>query len=466
MAALPVKLRPTGQFHYGWVIIAILAVVQIFGQSISMSAGIMVPELREPLEEGGRFGWPPAFIGFALAGYYLVGSLTSPFSGRFGDLLGARKLIITGGLLFGVSMVLIGYITSVWQFFIVYSVMLALTSSISMVPLMAAVNPWFRKRLGLGIGIMWAAGGVGAAVLAPVYSMLLVQFGWTATFVVIGLVGGAAILGLMPFFRNLPADKGLLPYGATENDPVPAKFDPDMAKLRLRIFQRQMKHTRAFWNLPVIHGMGCAGHGIVLIFVVDYAVTRGIDFTTGAVILTLINVFSIMGRFAVPIITERVGGKLIMATALSIQAGAVVLLFFAQDVWAFYLFGCAFGIGFGGEMSAYPVVNRQYFGTGPVATIYGFQISGAMMGHFVSTLMAGLVIQFVGYVPAFVLSMAFSSLGVIVVLTLETTRRQLIPNWEDQLPPEARTAVSPSVAPPAAAAAGVAFGNVGGDGDG
>jgi MFS family permease len=203
-----------------------------------------------------------------------------------------------------------------------------------------------------------------------------------------------------------------------------------------------------------------------LIFVVDYAVTRGIDFTTGAVILTLINVFSIMGRFAVPIITERVGGKLIMATALSIQAGAVVLLFFAQDVWAFYLFGCAFGIGFGGEMSAYPVVNRQYFGTGPVATIYGFQISGAMMGHFVSTLMAGLVIQFVGYVPAFALSMAFSSLGVIVVLTLETTRRQLIPNWEDQLPPEARSAVFPSVAPPAAAAAGVAFGNVGGDGDG
>ena len=30
MAALPVKLRPTGQFHYGWVIIAILAVVANF----------------------------------------------------------------------------------------------------------------------------------------------------------------------------------------------------------------------------------------------------------------------------------------------------------------------------------------------------------------------------------------------------------------------------------------------------
>ncbi len=464
MAASLRATRPSGRFHYGWIIIGILAVVQIFGQSISMSAGIMVPELRMPLEEGGRFGWSPAIIGMALAGYYLVGSLTSPFSGRFGDILGARKLLLVGGILFGVSMVLIGYITHVWQFFLVYSVMLALTSSISMVPLMAAVNPWFKKRLGLGIGVMWAAGGVGAALLAPVYSVLLEQFGWTTTFVAIGLVGGSLILGLLPFFRNQPAEKGVLAYGATNDDPPPAIFNAEAAKMRLQVFQRQMKHTRAFWNLPVIHGMGCAGHGIVLIFVVDFAVSQNIDFTKGAIILTLINVFSIAGRFGVPIITEQIGGKLIMATALGIQAGAVLILLFAGDLWAFYLFACVFGIGFGGEMSAYPVVNRQYFGTGPVATVYGFQISGAMMGHFISTLVAGIIIQFLGYIPAFILSMAFSSLGVVIIMTLETTKRQLIPNWEDQLPPEARTA-APAVVPPAAAAAGVAFGNVGGDGD-
>ena len=468
MAAIEGKRRSSGGFHYAWVIIAILSIVQIFGQSISMSAGIMVPELRMPLEEGGRFGWSPAIIGFALAGYYLVGSLTSPFSGRFGDILGARKLLIAGGVLFGGSMILIGFITQIWQFFIVYSVLLALTSSIAMVPLMAAVNPWFKRRLGLGIGLMWAAGGVGAAALAPVYSLLLVNFGWTATFVVIGLVGGGLTLGLMPFFRNQPAEKGLMAYGASATDPQPIRFSADASKLRLKVFQRQMKHTRAFWNLPVIHGMGCAGHGIVLIFVVDFAVNRGIEFTTAAVILTLVNVFSIAGRFLVPIITERIGGKLIMSAALAIQAGSVAILLFAGDVWAFYLFACVFGLGFGGEMSAYPVVNRQYFGTGPVATVYGFQISGAMMGHFISTLVAGVIIHFIGYIPAFILSMAFSGLGVGVVMSLETTKRQLIPDWEDQLPPEARTPstnAAPAIVPPAAAATGVAFGSAGGDGN-
>jgi hypothetical protein len=61
--------------------------------------------------------------------------------------------------------------------------------------------------------------------------------------------------------------------------------------------------------------------------------------------------------------------------------------------------------------------------------------------------------------------MLFSSVGVVIILTLETTKRQLIPDWEEQLPPEARTISGPVIAPPAAAATGVAFGNVGGDGD-
>ena len=42
-------------------------------------------------------------------------------------------------------------------------VLLSLTQSICMVPLMAAVSGWFRRRLGLATGILWAAGGLGAA---------------------------------------------------------------------------------------------------------------------------------------------------------------------------------------------------------------------------------------------------------------------------------------------------------------
>ena len=73
------------RIHRAWIILAILIVVQVIGQSISMSAGIMVPLLQD---EEGRFGWSIFTIGAALSLYYLVGSLMSPVAGMIGDRFG------------------------------------------------------------------------------------------------------------------------------------------------------------------------------------------------------------------------------------------------------------------------------------------------------------------------------------------------------------------------------------------
>ena len=128
-----------------------------------------------------------------------------------------------------------------------------------------------------------------------------------------------------------------------------------------------------------------------------------------------------------------------MAAALVIQGLTVPVLFWAQEAWAFYLFGSLFGLGFGGEMSAYLVVNRQYFGTGPTSTLYGWEIMGAMLGHAVATGLAGLVLALTGsFAAVLALSMAFSFVGVLVILHMESTARVLIPHWEASLPPEAR----------------------------
>jgi hypothetical protein len=64
---------------------------------------------------------------------------------------------------------------------------------------------------------------------------------------------------------------------------------------------------------------------------------------------------------------------------------------------------------------------------------------GAMLGHAVATALGGLLIYITGsYVPVFMMSMAFSWVGVLVILALESSRQVLIPHWEDSLPPEAQ----------------------------
>ncbi len=144
MPNLIFKLR--GRLHYSWIIVAILAVVQIVGQSIGMAAGVIVPPLNDP---NGSFGWNMGTIGAALAVYYLVGALFSPISGWLGDRYGPRRLTLVAGVLYAGSMIFLGMVTQLWQFFLAFGVLLSVTQSLAMVPLMASVSRWFTRRLGL-----------------------------------------------------------------------------------------------------------------------------------------------------------------------------------------------------------------------------------------------------------------------------------------------------------------------------
>ena len=439
--------RAPFRFHRAWVILSILVVVQVIGQSISMSAGIMVPLLRD---EGGQFAWNIVTIGAAISLYYLIGALMSPVAGMLGDRFGARPIMFGCGALYLASMFLVGIVTEVWQFFIAFGVLLAITQAFTFVPLQASIGGWFRRRLGLATGILQGAGGIGSALLAPVVAALLEAVGWRETFWAIAFVGGGLIIVSSFFFRSKPADAGVAAYGTRGDDPPDLSITREVLSQRLKVFGQHMRRTRAFWNLPTIHGLGCAGHGIVLIYAVQYATELGIGITEAAFILTFISIFSIIGRFVVPILAERIGGKPVMMFALFLQCVTVAVLFFANDPLTFYLFGMLFGLGFGGEMSAYLVVNRQYFGPGPMATLYGWEIMGAMMGHAIATLLGGLVRELTGsYMPVFMLSMGFSIVGVLVILTLESTKRVLIPNWEESLPPESRSEnlITPRPAP-------------------
>src|SRR3989454_3734534 len=305
--------RLPGGLHYSWVIVGILVVVQVIGSAISQSAGIMVAPLRDP---HGAFGWGIGTIGALMAVYYVVGAGFAPISGWLGERYGARCLMLAGGVLYGGSMVLLGLVRQPWHFLLAFSLLLSLTQSICMVPLMAAVSGWFRRRLGLATGILWAAGGLGAAGLAPLVSVLLDTLGWQGTFWSLGAIGGRLILSLTLLFRNHPADLGLTPYGATAADPPTVVRSPAVERQRRKVFTQQMRRTRAFWYLPLIHGLGCAGHGIVLLYVVPLAVERGLTLVAASVILSLISVCSIGSRLLTPIVAERSGGKPIMAAAL------------------------------------------------------------------------------------------------------------------------------------------------------
>jgi MFS family permease len=430
--------------HYSWVIVVVLAIVQVFGSSIFMIAGVMVPPLTDA---DGAFGFGIGELSMAIGLYYVFSAIFAPITGHLGDRFGARPMMFAGAVMYGVGMVAMGFVTELWHFFLFYSFLMSFAASITMVPMMASISGWFRRRLGWGVGILWATGGIGTAILAPLIAYMLDTMGWQQTFTLVGLAGTGIMLLVFPFIRSKPADIGIRPYGVPSDETEVPPKDRAVVALRLKVFNQQIRQTKAFWNLPIIHALGCAGMGIVLIYVIPLAVEQGLSNTEAAFTITIISLVSIVSRLGAPVVAEAWGPRKVMAASLTIQALTVFILFWAHDPWMFYLFAAAFGLGFGAEWTGYLEINRRYFGDGPMGSVYGWQMTGAFAGHAVTTFLAGLVIYVTGsFYPVFVLSAVFSAAGLLVIATLESTSQVLIPDWEDALPAEARSNFVPGVA--------------------
>jgi len=379
-------------------------------------------------------------VGLGFAIQWIVSGLFGPPAGWLGDRYGVRWTMRLGAVLFIVGMVLTGFMRELWQFYLFFGVILSAAMGIFQVPLTAAVTLWFRKHLGTGMGLLQSSQGIGPLVAVPIMLYIIHLFGGgleglRAAFWIPGIVGGAIILVMIKFFYNEPAQIGVRPFGAPEDEPIKAVQTGEIARVRTKVFLKQAQKTSAFWNLIGIHFWGCAGHAIILVYLVAMAEDEGVSKGLAAGAFVTMSVTSTITRFAVPVIADRMGSKPAMAGCFFLQVAPICLLFFAQDAWHFYLFAVLFGIGFGGEMSAFPIINRQYYGSGPIGTTYGYQMMGAGVGMAAGALMGGQLRDITGNFDATMgLSLALSMVGVISIMLLPTTKRELLPNWEDQLP--------------------------------
>ena len=422
------------QIHYAWVIVAVAAVMRLSSSSFRSSSSILIPRLVD------SFGWSYGAVGLGFAIQWIVSGLFGPPAGWLGDRYGVRWTMRLGALLFIVGMVLTGFMRELWQFYLFFGVILSAAMGIFQVPLTASVTLWFRKHLGTGMGLLQSSQGIGPLVAVPIMIAIIELFGGgltglRAAFWIPGIVGGAIILFLVKFFYNEPAQIGARPLGAPEDEPIREVQTGDVAKVRTQVFLRQAQRTGAFWNLIGIHFWGCAGHSVILVYLVAMAEDEGVSKGLAAGAFVTMSVASTITRFAVPVIADRMGSKPAMAGCFFLQVAPIVLLFFAQEAWQFYVFAVLFGIGFGGEMSAFPIINRQYYGSGPIGTTYGYQMMGAGVGMAFGALIGGGLRDWTGDFDAtMAFSLVLSFIGVISILILPTTKKELLPDWEDQLP--------------------------------
>ena len=413
----------TFYWHYAWVIVVIIAGMQIVGTSIRMAFGVFI----DPLQT--QFGWSQGGIGFAYAICSIVSAVVSPLAGDTGDRFGAKKSMLVGTFIFLIGMLTTAFVQNLWQFWFTYGVILGIAQAIFLVPLIPAAMIWFRRHLGLAMGLIMASWGIGPALATPLVAFMIQTFGWNVAFVSIGIASTLIMLALVSVFKNRPADVGGLAYGTFKGDPpLSDKLPP---AILLDEFKGHMRKTAAYWNMSSIHFLGCVGHAVILIWIIPMATSKGMSAIDASLIFTLFSAVSIVTRLTAPVLCERLGVRTVMTFFYILQGAPVLLLIFSSMDGVFLIFAVSFGVGYGGETGGFPILNRKYFGHAPMGGAHGFQMLGAGIGMALGGWVGGPVFDiFDSYNAAFAISVVASLAGALSIILLENPAKLLIPDWQ------------------------------------
>ena len=420
------ELNPPGlktfYWHYAWVIVVIIASMQIVGTSIRMAFGVFI----DPLQA--QFGWSQGGIAFAYAITSVVSAVVSPWAGNLGDKYGAKNAMVVGTIIYLVGMLATAFVTTLWQFWFTYGVILGIAQAIFLVPLIPAAMIWFRRHLGMAMGLVMASWGLGPALATPLVAYMIESYGWTFAFLSLGIVTTSIMFFLIAVFRNRPADVGSEAYGTVSGDPsLSNKLPPAVL---LKEFKGHMKKTAAYWNMSSIHFLGCVGHAVILIWIIPMATSKGLTPIDASLILTLFSAVSIATRLTTPMLCEKMGVRTVMTVFYILQGAPVLLLIFSSADSVFIVFAVTFGIGYGGETGGFPILNRKYFGHAPMGGAHGFQMLGAGIGMAVGGWIGGPVFDiFNSYNAAFWISVLASFGGALSIVLLENPSKLIIPDW-------------------------------------
>jgi len=366
------------KFFYGYVIVVAAFVIMAIAYGGAHSYGVFF----EPMTT--EFGWTRAMTSGAFSTFVLLSGLLAVGVGRLNDKFGPRVVLTGGSVLFGLGYLLMSRVSTIWQLYLFFGVIMGVGVGSYIVPLLSTVAKWFDKRRGMMSGIVGAGEGTGTMAMPLLVGWLISSYGWRNAFIVIGVIVLVIIVFAAQFFRRDPQSKGQLPDGETEVKQEGSNLEAGGLSFRQAI------RTRQFWMIWTI--ILCLGFSFftILVHIVINATGLGIPIANAVNVLAVIGGVSIVGKIALGSAADRIGNRPILIISLSLLSAALFGLLVAKEMWMLYLFATIFGFASGVYVLWSPLV-AELFGLRSHGTLFGFIDAGFTIGGSLGPFLVGYI---------------------------------------------------------------------------
>lgn len=391
--------------YYGWVIVLASFSIAVVVWGAFWSFGVFFdPVLTE-------FGWTKAMTSGAMSVCALLMGLLGIPMGTLTDKYGPRLVMVMGGFFLGAGYILISSIRDLWHLYLFYGILVAIGMAAAYIPLVSTAARWFTRKRGMATGIIVSGIGMGTLFMAPFARWLIASYGWRTSYLVVGSLVLAVTIPSACFLRRDPDQMGLLPYGAELGETGPGAAGTGGLSLKdaLRTWQ--------FFSLSCIAFLFIFCEFSVMVHISSHIARLGVGLKTGANVLALIGGVGIVGRAAMGSFADKVGNRVAMVTGLALLFLTLIWFQRALDVWALYLFGAAFGFGYGGLFTLLPLMSADLFGLQYHGFILGVILTIGTIGGAFGSVITGKLFDTTG---SYYLGMGLCAAFAFIALLLAT----------------------------------------------
>jgi MFS family permease len=342
----------------------------------------------------GVFNWSRAEVSVAYAVSQLVSGFSSPIVGTLVDRLGARRLILIGGVVLTTGLLISSQVNALWQVVLVYGVIMTIGANcLGLVVFVPFLSRMFVANRGLAVSVVQSANGFARAFSAPVTTMMIAGLGWRGAYFWQGVFLAIILVPLAALFGDI------------------GKPPPRRASDAQGWTLKQAMRTPHFWLLGLVYMCTGLGSFLVALHQLAFAVDIGFDKLYAAYVLGLVAFLSLPGVIVTGWVSDYIGRELsaVITYGTSIIGVICALLITSPDQHLLlWLHSCFFGLTWGARDPAITAKTADLFPGPNLGAILGVITIGTGLGAAGGSWMAGFVFDTTGsYRVAFWLSIVF-----------------------------------------------------------
>ena len=370
---------------------------------IAGSMTMVLPFISLYIETFGDFSttYVQHWSGWTFAITFVTAFIFSPIWGRIGDLFGRKKILIASGIGMGISIFLMGSVTSVWQLFMLRFMMGIFTGFVGMSQ--AFISTQTPKEIAGKVMGTLQTGSITGSLMGPLLGGILADtFGYADTFKWTSIsIFVSAVLVFFTIEKKLAIKEGAKTSYTSKEVILHIIHNPVLLTVLLISSLIQMAH---FSVQPILSLYVSELHGPE-----NLAFFAGIAFSAAG-----------LGN----LIMARQWGKI--ADRYGYIKILIVLLFmaglfyfpggFVTNLWQLVLVRFALGVTIGGIIPVRIAYIRQEAPIAMQGEVLGYNTSLRFFGNIIGPLMGGLISGYFGFTAVFISTSILLILSGVILL--------------------------------------------------